>query len=223
MGTLAAMSLASQLSSALRSLLRSPAARRAARDIGRSVVDAVQDRRDGTSGGDATGGRSEGGAARDSRSAQGATGAGSEAADGALADRSSSLPLPLDYSPREDEDADPGEVAWAWVPFEEDITRGKDRPVLVLAREEDEHGEVLVALMLTSRDRGDAVHVDEHGATWVDIGTGAWDPRGRDSEVRADRLLRLRPGSVRREGAKLSRERFDQVARVVREVHGWGL
>ncbi|EWS82605.1 type II toxin-antitoxin system PemK/MazF family toxin [Brachybacterium phenoliresistens] len=215
------MSLASRFSSVLRSVLRSPAARRAARDIGRSVVDAVQDRRDGTSGG--TAGRSGADLAQEARSRQGAPGSGPEAADGALADRPSSPPLALDYSPRDDEDADPGEIAWAWVPFEEDITRGKDRPVLVLARERDEHGEVLVALMLTSRDRGDAVHVDEHGATWVDIGTGAWDSRGRDSEVRADRLLRLRPASVRREGAKLSRERYDQVARVVREVHGWSL
>ena len=28
---------------------------------------------------------------------------------------------------------DPGEVCWAWVPYEEDETRGKDRPVLLLA------------------------------------------------------------------------------------------
>lgn len=202
LGTLPSMSLASQLSSALRSLLRSPAARRAARDLGRTVVDAVQDR----GGSDAP--------ARPAAPAQEA---------GALEDRPSTPPLGIDYAPRADEHADPGEVVWAWVPFEEDITRGKDRPVLVLARERDEHGEVLVALMLTSRDRGEAVHVDEHGATWVDIGSGPWDGKGRPSEVRADRLLRLRPDAVRREGAKLSRERFDQVARVVREVHGWTL
>ena len=72
--------------------------------------------------------------------------------------------------------------------------------------------------MLTSRDRTEAgaTRTDEHGATWVDIGAGDWDRQGRPSEVRADRLLRLSPAAVRREGARLDRERFDRVVAAVR-------
>ena len=39
-------------------------------------------------------------------------------------------PLRFDYRPRRDGKPDPGEVVWAWVPFEENDGRGKDRPVL---------------------------------------------------------------------------------------------
>jgi hypothetical protein len=34
----------------------------------------------------------------------------------------------LEYSPDLDRLADPGEIVWAWVPYEEDPGRGKDRP-----------------------------------------------------------------------------------------------
>ena len=53
----------------------------------------------------------------------------------------------------------------------------------------------------------------------MDIGTGAWDPRGRPSEVRLDRILRLDPDAVRREGAVLERGLFEQVAKAL--GHGW--
>ena len=36
------------------------------------------------------------------------------------------------YAPAPDGEPDPGEVVWAWVPYEEDASRGKDRPVLVI-------------------------------------------------------------------------------------------
>ena len=200
------MSLGSRLLSLARSALRSPTVRRTARDLGRSAVDAVQERRRGTT-----------------TAPHHPAGDGSRRGEvsGALADRSGAPPLDLDHSPKDDDAADPGEIVWAWVPYEEDITRGKDRPVLVIAREDHQGEEVLIALMLTSRDRGADVHVGERGGTWVDIGSGDWDSRGRASEVRADRLLRLRPGAVRREGAVLDRDRFETVARTVREVHGW--
>src|SRR3954471_9628559 len=54
----------------------------------------------------------------------------------------------VEYRPRDDDAADPGEVAWAWVPFDEGDGRGKDRPVLVIGR----RGPHLLALMLTSKD-----------------------------------------------------------------------
>ena len=33
------------------------------------------------------------------------------------------------YAPENDGQPDPGEVVWAWVPYEDDPTLGKDRPV----------------------------------------------------------------------------------------------
>lgn len=124
----------------------------------------------------------------------------------------------IEYAPRADGDADPGEVVWAWVPFEEDPTRGKDRPVLVLARS----GADLLGLMLTSKDHtADPRSHRDGGPVWHDLGTGAWDRQGRPSEVRLDRVLRLAPDAVRREGAALDRARFEQVAAAVRETHGW--
>ncbi len=114
----------------------------------------------------------------------------------------------LGYSPRADGRPDPGEVVWAWVPYEEDPAQGKDRPVLVIGLD----GGQLLALALTSRDHDvDAAQESRDGREWMDIGTGAWDSRGRPSEVRLNRLLRLDPRAVRREGAALPRDVFDAV------------
>ena len=41
------------------------------------------------------------------------------------------------YAPRPDGRPDPGEIVWTWVPFEEDHSQGKDRPVLVIGRDGD--------------------------------------------------------------------------------------
>jgi len=124
----------------------------------------------------------------------------------------------LSYAPREDGRPDPGEVVWAWVPFEEGDGRGKDRPVLVAGRVDGD----LIGFMLTSKDHDrDAADEARHGRHWVDIGTGAWDRQGRPSEVRVDRVLRVDPADVRREGAVLDRRRFDLVAAEARRVLGW--
>jgi hypothetical protein len=119
----------------------------------------------------------------------------------------------LAYSPHPDGRPDPGEVVWTWVPFEEDHTQGKDRPVLLVGRD----GSWLLGLMLTSQDHDrDAAQEARWGRHWVDIGVGAWDRQGRPSEVRVDRIVRVDPATVRREGAVLDRRRFDEVAQAVR-------
>ena len=119
----------------------------------------------------------------------------------------------ISYEPTPDGDPDPGEIVWTWVPYEEDHGRGKDRPVLVIGRD----GAWLLALMLTSRDHDrDAADEQRHGRQWMDIGTGPWDRRGRPSEVRLDRVIRVDPAGVRREGAVLDSSRFEQVAAGVR-------
>jgi hypothetical protein len=123
----------------------------------------------------------------------------------------------VEYRPVADGDPDPGEVVWAWVPFEEDDGRGKDRPVLVIGRD----GGALLALMMSSKDHDlDAADEARHGRHWVDVGTGAWDRQGRPSEVRVDRVLRIDPAEVRREGAALGRDRFEEVAAAVNRQRG---
>jgi len=124
----------------------------------------------------------------------------------------------IGYTPDLDGDADPGEVVWAWVPYEDDPAQGKDRPVLVIGRD----GGTLLALQLTSQDHDlDAADEARYGRHWMDIGTGAWDRERRPSEVRLDRLLRLRPDAVRREGAVLDRQTFDAVIREARSHHAF--
>lgn len=124
----------------------------------------------------------------------------------------------IEYTPSADGDADPGEVVWAWVPYEEDHDRGKDRPALVIGRD----GDYLLALMLSSVDHDrDAADEARWGRHWLDIGSGGWDRQGRPSEARLDRVLRLDPATVRREGAQLDADRFDEVATALRELHGW--
>ncbi|TGO04362.1 type II toxin-antitoxin system PemK/MazF family toxin [Serinibacter arcticus] len=122
------------------------------------------------------------------------------------------------YSPDPDGDADPGEIVWGWVPYEEDASQGKDRPLLIVGT----RGRDLVGVQLTSKDHSrDAARETARGRVWVDIGSGAWDSRGRDSEVRVDRVLLVGRDAVRREGATLDRARFDAVATAVRRHHGW--
>jgi hypothetical protein len=125
-------------------------------------------------------------------------------------------PPDMTYTPRADGLPDPGEVVWAWVPYEEDHRQGKDRPALIIGRD----GAWLVGLQLTSQDHDrDAEQERAAGRIWVDVGTGGWDSQGRPSEVRVNRLIRLDPGAVRREGAALPRDRFDAVAAAVRAAY----
>jgi len=125
--------------------------------------------------------------------------------------------VPVSYEPRADGDADPGEVVWAWVPYEDDPRQGKDRPVLVVGRRADG---VLQALMLTSKDHDrDAADEARWGRYWMDVGVGGWDRQHRPSEVRLDRLIELSPADVRREGAALPKPVFDRVVSAARHHH----
>jgi hypothetical protein len=118
------------------------------------------------------------------------------------------------YRPADNGEADPGEVVWAWVPYEEDSARGKDRPVLVIARD----GGSLYGLPMTSKDHDrDAEQEAREGRFWMDVGSGPWDARGRPSEVRLNRVIRLAPDDVRREGAAIDPEIFAAVVAAVRE------
>lgn len=118
----------------------------------------------------------------------------------------------FEYAPEVDGQADPGEVVWAWVPYEDDPNQGKDRPVLIVGRA----GVELLGVPMSSKDHDHRRDDDQ----WVDVGSGGWDSQRRPSEANAGRLLRLAPSDVRREGAVLARTRFDEVLAKVRQLHG---
>jgi hypothetical protein len=115
------------------------------------------------------------------------------------------------YSPDLDGRADPGEIVWTWVTYEEDSTRGKDRPVLVVGRDRA----MLLGLIMSSQER----HAADRD--WVGIGGGSWDDGGRPSWVRLDRVLDVPEESIRREGAVLERAVFDVVAARLRRDYSW--
>jgi hypothetical protein len=117
----------------------------------------------------------------------------------------------LVYAPDLDGRADPGEIVWTWVVYEQDPSRGKDRPVLVVGRDRD----VLLGLMVSSQEH--------HAADpdWVGIGAGGWDYEGRESWVRLDRVLDVPEEGIRREGAVLDREFFDVIAARLRADYSW--
>ncbi|RMI46483.1 type II toxin-antitoxin system PemK/MazF family toxin [Streptomyces triticirhizae] len=117
-----------------------------------------------------------------------------------------------EYAPEPDGDPDPGEIVWTWVPYEERDGRGKDRPVLVVAREADR--ETLLAVQLTSRDR-------DRDDEWLPLGSGPWDRTGRDSWVHLERVLRVHPDGMRREACALDRARFNRVVHNLQARHGW--
>ncbi|MGC4932843.1 type II toxin-antitoxin system PemK/MazF family toxin [Gordonia sp. DT30] len=122
----------------------------------------------------------------------------------------------VSYSPDLDGAADPGEIVWTWVEFEDDPTQGKDRPVLVVGRDRnEEQTDDVLGLMLSSKE----YHRDD--ANWESLGSGAWDTQHRESFVRLDRVLVVDADGIRREGAILPREQFDAVASRLRHSYGW--
>ncbi len=115
------------------------------------------------------------------------------------------------YAPDLDGRADPGEIVWTWVAYEDDPSQGKDRPVLVVGRDRS----MLLGLMLSSQRH----HADD--ANWVGIGAGSWDEAHRHSWVRLDRVLDVPEESIRREGAILERTVFEVVATRLRSDYAW--
>ena len=156
------------------------------------------------------------GTTRRPTSAPGAPAATRPAGHVALPDYEGSL-TPV-YAPDLDGDADPGEVVWTWVPFEDDPSQGKDRPVLVVGRDDP----YLLGLMLTSKDHDrNAAKEARHGRHWMDVGSGDWDAQHRPSEIRLDRVLRIDPVRVRREGSVMPWALFDEVVGSLVETKGW--
>ena len=117
----------------------------------------------------------------------------------------------LEYAPNLDGDADPGEIVWTWVKYEDDPSQGKDRPVLVVGR----NGRTLLGLMLSSKSDRDGQ------PNWLGLGKGDWDREARPSWIRLDRVLEVDQDGIRREGSILDQARFDRVAAELRRGYGW--
>lgn len=180
--------------------------------------------RSGQARGTQAGGEPRGGGAPDGRGSRGGGPQGGSTPGGRSGRGGGSAPsaaypgdftgtLRPEYSPRLDGAPDPGEIVWTWVPYEEDSSQGKDRPVLLVGRD----GPWLLGLMLTSKDHSrDTADEARYGRRWVDVGSGPWDRQGRDSEVRVDRVVRVDPAAVRREGAILPEAVFTKVVAAAR-------
>lgn len=115
------------------------------------------------------------------------------------------------YAPNRDGDPDAGEVVWTWVPYAENDGRGKDRPVLVVARLDGEH---LLAVRLTSKSH-------DGDRDFLSIGSGDWDPQGRPSWVVIDQVYSVHAEGMRREGSALDVLRFRRVAEALHRRYGW--
>jgi hypothetical protein len=115
------------------------------------------------------------------------------------------------YSPDLVGRADPGEIVWTWVVHEDDPSKGKDRPVLVVGRDRS----TLLGLMLSSEEH----HTGEQN--WIAIGTASWEYDGRASWVRLDRVLDVPEEGIRREGAILEQAMFEKVAARLRAEYSW--
>ena len=121
-------------------------------------------------------------------------------------------PVHTEYAPKHDGHPDPGEIVWTWVPYEEHDGRGKDRPVLLVAR--GKHTGMLLGIKLTSKWHADA-------ANWVSIGTGGWDRDARESWAVIDRVVRVHPEGIRREGHELDRDDYSKVVQHLHSRYNW--
>ncbi|MFT3796827.1 type II toxin-antitoxin system PemK/MazF family toxin [Microbacterium sp.] len=119
--------------------------------------------------------------------------------------------LRITYRPRRNGAPDGGEIVWAWVPYADDPSQGKDRPLLVIGEQDGRH---VFALKLTSRSR-------EGYRDHVGIGSGPWDARGRPSWIDIDQLYSVHRYGIRREAAALDHDRFLHVAAALQKRHGW--
>jgi mRNA-degrading endonuclease toxin of MazEF toxin-antitoxin module len=121
--------------------------------------------------------------------------------------------LRIGYAPDPDGDPDAGEIVWTWVPYVENDGRGKDRPVLVIARQDAAR---VFAVRLTSK-------AHEGDRDFLALGTGPWDARGRPSWVDVDQLYSVHADGMRREASALDRARFDAVAAALQRRYGWSI
>ena len=121
--------------------------------------------------------------------------------------------LRITYAPDPDGDPDAGEIVWTWVPYQENDGRGKDRPVLVIGREDDQR---VYAVRLTSKSH-------DGDRDFLAIGAGPWDSQGRPSWVDVEQLYSVHADGMRREASALDLDRFARVADALHRRYGWAV
>ncbi|WP_019180645.1 type II toxin-antitoxin system PemK/MazF family toxin [Microbacterium yannicii] len=119
--------------------------------------------------------------------------------------------LHIEYAPDRDGAPDGGEIVWTWVPYDEADGRGKDRPVLVIARQDADR---VYAVRLTSK-------AHDGDRDYLAIGAGEWDARGRPSWVDVEQVYSVHRDGMRREASALPRDRFARVAAALHSRYGW--
>lgn len=111
-----------------------------------------------------------------------------------------------EYRPERDGEPDPGEVVWTWVPFIEYDGRGKDRPVLIIAR-------------ITEDTWAGCYLSTKHHHGFVPLGNGPWDSLGRESFLSPERVLCISRHGMRRESAGIDRAGFDRAVAAIFSYH----
>ncbi len=119
--------------------------------------------------------------------------------------------LTLSYAPSLDGDPDAGEIVWTWVPYDERDGRGKDRPVLVIARADEDS---VYAVRLTSKSH-------DGDRDYLAIGAGEWDPQARPSWVDVEQIYLVHAAGMRREASILDPARFRRVTTALQDRYGW--
>ncbi len=97
------------------------------------------------------------------------------------------------------------------MPYSENDGRGKDRPVLVIARQTEDR---VYAVRLTSK-------AHDGDRDFLAIGTGEWDAQGRPSWIDIDQLYSVHRDGMRREASALDLDRFVRVADALHRRYGW--
>lgn len=97
-----------------------------------------------------------------------------------------------------DDGPDPGEIVWARVPYQDDPSQSKDRPVLVIGR-------------VNGSDKLAAVQLTSNTSARDSLQIGDWEGKGRQSSVKLGRIVQVDASNYRREGKVLGRKSFDSV------------
>ncbi|AIK85769.1 hypothetical protein CGLAR1_11065 [Corynebacterium glutamicum] len=115
------------------------------------------------------------------------------------------------YAPDMDGQTDPGEVVWIWAPADGPQQPPRKRAIVVVGRNRN----AILGLLISCNPEH---RTDED---WIDIGSGSWDPRGRQSWVRLDRVLEVPELGIRRQGTVVPPGRFERIANRLRNDFNW--
>ena len=114
------------------------------------------------------------------------------------------------YAPDMDGQADPGEVVWVHIRTQ----KGGElelRSLLIIGRKKH----TLLGLLISSNEH------NSHSPTWIAIGSGPWDPEGKESYVRLDKVLEIPESEIQRRGVSMPERRYDRIAARLRTDYGW--